>query len=223
MESPEKIQGRQRARQLAQEYQQRNDPTGWFDAVYKQANGNTEGVPWADMTVNPLFAEWLQKNHPNGQGKKALVVGCGLGDDAEALARQGFAVTAFDISPRAIAWCQQRFPDSTVNYQVANLFSAPPEWQKQFDFVLESYTLQALPEDIRQKAIGYIGQFVAPQGNLLIICRGRDAFEDKGSMPWPLTKEEMATFQREGLEEVEFEDFHDRQGVRRFRILYLGK
>jgi len=63
------------------------------------------------------------------------VVGCGLGDDAEALAQQGFQVTAFDISPTAIAWCEKRFPDSQVKYQVADLFALDPAWHHKFDFV----------------------------------------------------------------------------------------
>ena len=57
---------------------------------------------------------------PSASEQKALIIGCGLGDDAEALAKLGFEVTAFDISTSAIAWCQQRFPDSTVNYLVAD-------------------------------------------------------------------------------------------------------
>ncbi|WP_313934260.1 MULTISPECIES: hypothetical protein [Nostocaceae] len=41
-----------------------------------------------------------------------------MGDDAEAPAKLGFEVTAFDISPTAISWCQQWFPDSSVNYVI---------------------------------------------------------------------------------------------------------
>ena len=55
----------------------------------------------------------------------ALVVGCGLGDDAEFIAGLGFSVVAFDISASAIAAAQQRFPQSTVRYRVADLMAAP--------------------------------------------------------------------------------------------------
>ena len=40
--------------------------------------------------------------------KRILVVGCGLGDVALNLARNGAAVDAIDLSPRAIAVCRQR-------------------------------------------------------------------------------------------------------------------
>jgi ubiquinone/menaquinone biosynthesis C-methylase UbiE len=41
-------------------------------------------------------------------GRRILVVGCGLGDVALNLARNGAAVDAFDVSPKAIDICRQR-------------------------------------------------------------------------------------------------------------------
>ena len=74
-----------------------------------------------------------------GDGKKALVVGCGLGDDAQALSELGFKVTGFDIAPTAIAWCKKRFPESQVNYIVDDLLNPQVINQQKYDFVLESY------------------------------------------------------------------------------------
>jgi hypothetical protein len=37
------------------------------------------------------------------------------------------------------------FPQSAVDYRVADLFDAPSEWRGAFDLVHELYTLQALP------------------------------------------------------------------------------
>ena len=143
-----------------------------------------KAVPWADMAVNLNLAEWLEREQIRGAGKRAIVVGCGLGDDAEALSRLGFEVTAFDISPTAIAWCQTRFPDSTVSYQVADLFETSTTWQGEFDFVLESYTLQAMPKDVRDRAISKVAALVKLNGSLLIICRGRNADEPAETVPF---------------------------------------
>ena len=142
---------RQFARKLAKEYIDRGDPLGWFEALYVE--GDVSKIPWADQKVNPNFEEWLAKNGLQGQGKKALKVGCGLGDDAERLAELGFEVTAFDVSPTAIDWCQKRFPGSKVRYLVQDLFNPPQEWKRAFDFVLESYSLQVLPPDLWEGAI----------------------------------------------------------------------
>jgi 2-polyprenyl-3-methyl-5-hydroxy-6-metoxy-1,4-benzoquinol methylase len=135
------------------------------------------------MVSNPNLVQWLDRRNVQGKGKLALVVGCGFGDDAEELAHRGFEVVAFDIAPTAIDWCQKRFPHSPVEYRVADVLDAPSAWQGSFDFVLEAYTLQVLPADVRRKATACIGGFLAKEGMLLVICRGRSAKEHPGNMP----------------------------------------
>ncbi|HHP7229710.1 MAG TPA: class I SAM-dependent methyltransferase [Xenococcaceae cyanobacterium] len=215
---------RTNVRELAEQFLQQNNPTGWFEALYSQANGDITQIPWANLRINPHLSEWLDKNQLQGTGKTALVVGCGLGDDAEALSRKGFAVTGFDISPSAIAWCQQRFPNSQVNYVVADARKLQKTWQQSFDFVLESYTLQALPNSVRQQVIPTIVKYLAPQGTLLVICRGRNQSEAEGEFPpYYLTKEELVLIEELGLKKVAEEDYLDRKTppIRRFRLQYL--
>ncbi len=212
---------RNRTNLLAKEFIEKGDPFGWFEQLYQTANGDEEAVPWADMTVNPNLAEWLELEQITGTGKRAIVVGCGLGDDAEALSQLEFEVTAFDISPTAIAWCQQRFPDSAVTYQVADLLNVPITWQGEFDFVLESYTLQAMPKEVRDRAIPAVAALVKIAGSLLVICRGRNADESAETVPFPLTREELEAFQTQGLQTVTFEDYNEKgTSARRFRAHY---
>ena len=217
-----KEQARARARQLAQEFAQRGDAMGWFEKLYSQAQSNEQAIHWADMEANPNLVGWLDRRTVEGQGKLALVVGCGLGDDAEELASRGFEVVAFDIAPTAIAWCRKRFPQSSVEYVVADVFDPPPAWQGGFDFVLEAYTLQVLPADVRSKAIACIAGLLAKEGTLLVICRGRSAEELPGNLPWPLTTEELDGFTSAGLKPVQFEDYFDQEEppTRRFRVEY---
>jgi SAM-dependent methyltransferase len=217
-----KEQARARARQLAQEFAQRGDATGWFETLYTQAQGNEQAVHWADMEVNPNLVGWLDRRNIGGKGKLALVVGCGLGDDAEELARRGFEVVAFDIAPTAIAWCRQRLPQSPVEYVVADILDPPRGWRGSFDFVLEAYTLQVLPADVRSRAITSIAGLLAIDATLLVICRGRSAEEPPGNLPWPLSTEELDVFKGAGLRQVHFEDYFDQEEpkVRRFRVEY---
>jgi len=93
-------QARARARQLAQEFAQRRDATGWFERLYTQAQGNEQAIYWAQMVSNPNLVQWLDRRNVGGKGRRALVIGCGLGDDAEELAHRGFEVVACDIAPR---------------------------------------------------------------------------------------------------------------------------
>jgi len=211
---------RTRARELAKEFIERGDPKGWFEALYVEAGGDESAIPWANLTPNPQLVEWLGGR--NGEGRRALVIGCGLGDDAEGLAARGYALTSFDISARAIAWCKQRFPHSRVNYVVADLLAPPSEWQNAFDLVVEINTLQVLPEDLRTAAMNSVVGFLADGADLLVIARGREPEEDRGAMPWPLTRSELAEFEALGLTPILFEDYLDDETppVRRFRIHY---
>ena len=209
------------ARQIAYKYLKAGDPLSWFEELYSRAGDDASLIPWADLTPNPNLIDWLEHNQGALFGK-ALKVGCGLGDDAEELARRGFETTAFDISASAIAWCRRRFPQSSVTYVVEDLFSAPTEWAAGFQFVLESYTLQVLPPNIRSDAAHLMASLVAPGGTLLVIARGREPNEPEGKMPWPLTSEELSIFKSVGLKEFGFEDYMDDESppVRRFRVTY---
>ena len=213
---------REIARGLANKHCAAGDPLGWFEALYAQADGDSSIIPWADLTPNPNLVHWLNTTRVHGKGQKALKVGCSLGDDAEELASSGFDTTAFDISESAIAWCCQRHPDSAVTYLVADLFDAPAEWQKKFSLVVESYTLQVLPSDLRRRAIQCIASFVGSGGVLLVISRGREPANPEGDMPWPLIREELTAFCDYGLREMSFEDYFDKEDppVRRFRAVY---
>jgi SAM-dependent methyltransferase len=214
---------RARTRELAAEYIRKGDPLGWFEALYQEAESGDATIPWADLEPNPRLIEFWKVHALETAGKRALVIGSGLGDDAEQLAAWGFATTGFDISKTAIEATKKRYPDTRVEYVVADLFDPPPAWLRAFDFVLEIYTVQALVGELRSKAIGAIAQFVAPGGRLLVIARGREENEPEGQgPPWPLTRAEMDGFRRAGLEEESFEDYAEPEPpwVRRFRALY---
>lgn len=199
------------------------DAVGWFESLYAAAAGNPSVIPWADLKPNPNLVDWLNRGEIPFAGR-AVTVGCGLGDDAEELARRGFDVTAFDVSPTAIDWCRKRFPNSKVNYAVADLLNPPDDWRRRFDFVHETYTLQALPLEFRPRATHSVADFIAPGGHALIICRARDNDTPPAGPPWPLSREDLDQFIRnEHLIQTSFEDYQDASDdppTRRFRVAY---
>lgn len=195
------------------------EATAWFDELYRQA-ASAADIPWADGQPNPHLVQWLDETGLSDVGRSALVVGCGLGDDVELLAQRGFDATGFDVSPAAIEWCRERFPDSDATYHVVDLFDPPRAWIAAFDLVVEIYTLQSLPDPERTAALEAICSFVAPGGSLLAIAQGRDPNEEIGGPPWPLTRDEVLAATDQGLTVVRFEDYEDSEspGVRRFRV-----
>ncbi|WP_228001474.1 class I SAM-dependent methyltransferase [Nocardia australiensis] len=175
------------------------DPTGWFEPLYAAAEAGSAVVPWDTDSPNPLLVDWTERHEPAGVGGRALVVGSGLGRDSEHVARQGFRTIAFDISETAVRTTRERFPNSPVDYVVADLLDPPAEWTGAFDLVVESITVQSMPLSVRTTAIANIARMVAPDGELLVISGIRVEGEHVAGPPWPLTRAEVEAFALDGL------------------------
>jgi SAM-dependent methyltransferase len=213
---------REHTKELAAEFLEKGDATGWFDALYAEAEGNHEHIPWADLEPNKYLVKFAEKTNLQGDGRKALVVGCGLGDDARFLHDLGFAVTAFDISPTAIEWAKKLHVETSIDFQVIDLFNPPPEWHRAFEFVLEVYTIQPLPLEIREKVVDSIAQFVAENGKLALVTRGREDDEQPLELPWALSRKDLSRFEFNGLKQIYFEEMPGDEDVpvRRFVVEY---
>ena len=214
---------RARARELADKFAEGGDPTGWFDQLYKEAAGDNEKIPWADLEPNRFFRAWAEKVDLRGNGRRALVVGCGLGDDAVYLDDLGFDVTAFDISSTAIEWARRLHTERNIKFEVMDLFEPFRGWLGAFDFVLEVYTIQPLPLEMRERVMDSIAAFVAPGGELVVVTRGREDDEEVVKVPWPVSRGELARFEANGLIQTYFEvmpDDTDDEPAERFVVVY---
>jgi SAM-dependent methyltransferase len=198
------------ARRLAGKALTAGEPTGWFEPLYAAAEAGRAVVPWDRGVPHQLLVAWAHATGLHGAGRRALVVGCGLGEDAEFVAALAFDTVAFDVSASAIRAARRRFPDSAVHYMTADLLDPPASWRYAFDLVVESMTLQALPDPPRRYAIPNVGHLVAPGGTLLVIARARDeGSEPDDGPPWSLTRAEIDALTATGLRPVQIEEFRD--------------
>ena len=183
------------------------DATGWFEQLYAAAEAGTAEVPWDVPQPTRLLVEWAQRAAVTGAGRRALVIGCGLGRDAEFLAGLGFATCAFDISETAVRTARERHPESQVEYGVADLLDPPPQWRAGFDLVVESNNVQALTGEVRARAIANVGPMVAPGGTLLVVAVAATGQEQ--GPPWPLSRAEVESFAGDDLTAVSIEELPD--------------
>jgi SAM-dependent methyltransferase len=195
------------ARSLAAKALSDGEPLRWFEELYAAADRGDAVVPWAELAPNPVLVRELDRL--GVAGLRTLVVGCGYGDDAAFLAEASARVTAFDVSPSAVARCRERFPDLDVDWVVADAGAPPREWLSAYDLVVEIFTLQVLPPEERQAAGLALGRCVAPGGRLFVYCRGREPEDPPGAMPWPLTTDEVHALAGDGFVMERFEDFLD--------------
>ena len=177
----------------------------FFEALYQGAARGGMTLPWQRPGAHPLLVDWAAKHGVTGGGRRAAIVGCGLGVDAEYVAGLGFDTVAFDVSETAIDLAKRSNPGSAVTYTTADLLNLPPDWPGAFDLVVEIYTVQALPDPPRAAAIAGISQLVAPGGTLLAIAFVGDEYKTGGFPPWPLTRAEIDAFGADGLAPVDIE------------------
>jgi len=194
----------------------------FFESVYRAAGGDPSSIPWAGMEPTPLLVRWLGESRSTPGD--AMVVACGLGDDAEALAAAGWRVTAFDISPAAINWCRDRFPDSRVDYQVQDLSDVPSSWHGAFDLVVEARTIQSFPPPEQPRTMAWISELVASGGRMLVAAIGHRGIPAEAGPPWPVAESDLATFLERGLKLQEFSAHPSPwDGFEFFEIEYLNE
>jgi len=196
---------------MVKSYQENDEPLAWFDSIYTDAKGDHTKVFWADLEASPYLLDWLNKHPVSSCTKKAIVIGCGVGDDAQAISDAGYHVTAFDISPEAIRLCKNRYPDTKVNYLVEDLFDIPSSWYNNFDLVYECNTIQVLPGKYRIQARDAMISLLDQDGYLLVSCRSRQEGKQEDDIPLPLDKKEIDGFVRCGLHEINFLAYNDTQ------------
>jgi SAM-dependent methyltransferase len=194
------------------------EPLVRFEEIYRNANGDAAGVPWADKAPRARLQQWLAA-HPGG-GRTAIDVGCGLGDNAALIAGAGYRVTAFDHSETAVAWANERQAGRGIDFRVADLFRLPAAWSGAFDLANETYNLQALPLELRAEAARSIAALVASGGTLLVLARLRDEGEAVVGPPVPVTLAELRTFETTGLEADAPEVFTDERQIRHVQAVY---
>ena len=183
-----------------------DEPIEWFDQLYGMANRDPAIIPWARMAPNQIMMNWVEENCSLGN---ALVIGCGLGDDAVGLENIGFNVTAFDISEHCVDWCKERFPNSKVEWLVADILDPKQEWYGNFDLIVEIHILQAIPDGgIREKAAEQMPKLLADNGKMLCIGRLDDGRQTIQPPPWPL-KQTWLNDSFAMLESLEFTPFRN--------------
>lgn len=126
----------------------------WWEHHY-QENASERGTP-----TSPLVAELA--GLPVGT---ALDAGCGEGADAVWLARQGWDVTAVDISPTAVRRAEELAGgQERISWVVADMTVWEPP--RQYDLVVSQYVHPAMPFG---EFVARLARAVAPGGTLFVV------------------------------------------------------
>jgi SAM-dependent methyltransferase len=98
--------------------------------------------------------------------RTVLELGCGTGNDAARLAREGYAVTAADVSTEAIERARDRF-GSSVTFLLADMASPLPFPDDTFDAVMSNVALHMFSDAVTRAVFAEVGRVVHAGGLFL--------------------------------------------------------
>ena len=144
-----------------------------FDALYR---GESPGEGLPAMTTPPWDLKAPKENVIGWQTGGwvhgvVLDIGCGLGDNAIYLAKNGYKVTGLDISPTALITAERRADDAGVDVKFAVADSTKLEgYTDAFDTVIDSGLFHSLDDDGRRSYTAAVHRATRPGATLLLSC-----------------------------------------------------
>lgn len=136
-----------------------------YDERYKTAHA--KGVSWETLRSTPIVLDTIGRFGIRPE-QALLEIGCGEGRDAGTVLKNGYNLTATDISPEAIAYCRKTMPEFSQHFRILDCLSTPLE--ARFDFIYAVAVIHMLvPEEDRDGFYRFIHDHLN-QGGLALIC-----------------------------------------------------
>lgn len=124
----------------------------------------TGTTPWDFGRVPPALERYLASRP--GRGATVLIPGCGSGYEIAAFAAAGYAVTAIDFSPPAVARARANLPQALAERVVEGDFFTYDFSAAPFDLVYERTFLCALPPELWPRIVDRTATLLKPGGTL---------------------------------------------------------
>jgi SAM-dependent methyltransferase len=163
-----------------------------YEALYR-GESPREGMPpmstppWDSKAPNENVIGWQTGGWVHGD---VLDVGCGFGDNAIYLAKNGHEVTGLEISPTALITAERRAKDAGVDVTFAVADSTKLDgYTDAFDTVIDSGMFHCLDDDSRRRYAAAVHRATRPGATLLLSCFS-DANRKGENWPGPAVSEE---------------------------------
>ena len=142
----------------------------FWDGYYRGLRQTGREMDWEGLWTRPFLAALREAG-----ARTVLELGCGTGNDAARLAREGYQVTATDLSAEAIAVARDRFGNA-VRFLVADIARPHPVQDASVDAVMSNVALHMFPDAVIRSVFAEIRRMVRPGGLFLFHV---NAIEDR--------------------------------------------
>jgi SAM-dependent methyltransferase len=137
------------------------DTTAYWNGYYRKLRESGDDLDWHGQWTDPFLGPLR-----DACVRTVLELGCGTGNDAARLAREGYAVTATDGSLEAIASARAKF-GAAFELLVADMTEPLPFGDDSFDAVMSNVALHMFPDLVTRQVFAQIGRVVRPGGLFL--------------------------------------------------------
>jgi SAM-dependent methyltransferase len=142
----------------------------FWDQYFRRLRESGDDLDWGGLWTGPFLVPLRE-----AAARTVLELGCGTGNDAARLAREGYAVTAADLSAEAIGQAQASVGPG-VRFLVADIAEPLPFRDASFDAVMSNVALHMFPDAVTRSVFAEIGRVVRPDGLFLFHV---NALEDR--------------------------------------------
>jgi cyclopropane fatty-acyl-phospholipid synthase-like methyltransferase len=176
-------------------------PPHWDD---RYARGD---LPW-DTGCASAELQWILREVDVPRGR-ALELGCGTGTNAVFLAREGFEVTAFDVSATAIEQARAKAAEAGVEVTLlAADAAALPELGPPFPFVFDRGVYHTVRRDNLPGFLDTLSRVTAPGGLYLTLTGNANQVRPGEEGPPRVTAEEICRELTPLFDLVQLREFH---------------
>ena len=139
-----------------------------YDLRYRQVHA--QGLEWFCGALTPIVEKALQRC---GIPPRApmLEIGCGEGHDAAFLLERGCNLLATDVSPAAVSFCKEKYPEWAAHFRVLDALADPLD--ARYDFIYAVAVLHMLvPDEDRRRLLAFIREHLTENGFGLVVTMG---------------------------------------------------
>lgn len=144
-----------------------------YDDRYTQVH--EKNLQWASNVPSAIVLQTMERYGIN-RDMPILELGCGEGRDAIRLLEAGYCITATDISPEAVRYCRERWPEFGENFRILDCIGG--ELDGKFDFIYAVALIHMLVENGDRAAFyRFIREHLTDNGIALVCTMGDGTME----------------------------------------------
>ena len=155
----------------------------FWDEFFRRRRESGADLDWGGQWTEPFLSPLRDM-----RAHTVLELGCGTGNDAARLAREGYMVTAVDLSSEALARASARF-GTMVRFAQADIAQRLPVADKAFDAVMSNVAMHMFPDDLTRELFAEVGRVLRRGGLFLFHV---NALEDRPLRARRLPARELA-------------------------------